>query len=83
METFIFRPKGVCPYEMKISHENGIVVNLEVSGGCSGNLKAMGELIKGMKAEDIIKKLRGLTCGGKQTSCADQIAQALEKNLQK
>jgi uncharacterized protein (TIGR03905 family) len=54
---------------------------VEVMGGCNGNLQGIGSLIKGMKAEDAIGKLKGIRCGTKSTSCPDQIAAALEEAL--
>ena len=57
------------------------VHNVQFLGGCDGNTKGIGLLVEGMYAEDIIKKLRGVTCGYKRTSCPDQLAQALEKEL--
>ena len=79
METYIYRPVGVCSREMRITHENGIIVNLEVIGGCNGNLKGISQLVKGMSFEDVIERLNGITCGFKSTSCPDQLAQAVKK----
>ena len=56
---------------------DGIVTNVEFMGGCNGNLKAIGKLVDGMKAEDIAEKLIGNTCGMRKTSCADQLAKAV------
>ena len=80
METYIFRPKGVCSREMRITHENGKIINLEVIGGCNGNLKGIAQLVKGLPFEDVVNRLSGITCGFKQTSCPDQLAEGL-KNL--
>ena len=79
METYIYRPVGVCSREMRITHENGIIINLEVIGGCNGNLKGISQLVKGMSFEDVIERLNGITCGFKSTSCPDQLAQAVKK----
>ena len=74
-----YRPSGVCSSEMIFEiDENNIVQDLKVIGGCNGNLKGIGALVKGMKVEDIITKLSGITCGFKPTSCPDQIAKALK-----
>lgn len=66
---------------MKLEFEldGDTVKNIEFTGGCNGNLKAIAMLVDGWKADDIIDKLEGNTCGFKQTSCADQLAQALKK----
>lgn len=81
MKTIQYQPKGVCARMMEIDIDNGIVMDLRVIGGCNGNLKGISQLVKGMKAEDVISRLEGVTCGFKNTSCPDQIAQALKQNL--
>lgn len=81
MEVFVFHPQGTCSREMKIYYENDILMDLEVVGGCSGNLKGIAALVKGMKFQDIVAKLDGLKCGFKQTSCPDQLAKAIETLL--
>ena len=58
------------------------IQSIEVMGGCNGNLKGIASLLKGMKAEDAISKLKGIRCGFKPTSCPDQLACALEEMLQ-
>lgn len=75
-----FIPNGVCSKEMifKISDDN-IIENLEVIGGCNGNLKGIASLIKGMKIDDVIEKLEGVKCNIRNTSCPDQIAKALKE----
>ena len=72
-----YTPKGVCSRKMIFEIENGIVKELEVIGGCSGNLQGISSLVKGMKLEDVIERLSGIRCGSKPTSCPAQIAQAL------
>lgn len=74
-----YKPNGVCSVEMIFDiDENNTINGLEVIGGCNGNLKGISALIKGMKVEDVIKRLKGIKCGFKETSCPDQISQALE-----
>ena len=77
--TIEFTPKGVCSQKMIIEVENGIVTNVKVLGGCNGNLQGISSLVKGMKVEDVIKRLDGIKCGMKGTSCPDQLAQALKQ----
>lgn len=78
-----FRPQGVCAKEIRIElDENDIVQKLEATGGCSGNLQGIASLIEGMRAEQIIPKLKGIRCNFKKTSCPDQLAIALEQFLQ-
>ena len=80
--TYSFRPKGVCSQEMRLElDEQGIIRNLQVLGGCSGNLQGISALVEGMQVEDVIDRLEGLRCGFKNTSCPDQLAKALEEAL--
>ena len=65
--------------EMKIYYENGIIQDFEVVGGCNGNLKAIGKLVKDHDIDEIIPILRGNLCKNKNTSCADQLTYALEE----
>ena len=80
--NYKYIPKGVCSREMNFEIEDGIIKTLNVVGGCNGNLKGISSLLSGMKVDDAIKKLKGIECGYKNTSCPDQIAKALEKYLQ-
>ncbi len=77
--TFQYTPRGVCSRRMTFEIENGIVADLKVEGGCNGNLKGISSLVKGLPVEEVIERLSGINCGGRGTSCPDQIAQALEK----
>ena len=78
-----YKTKGVCSTEMifDIDETTNIINNLRVINGCNGNLKGISSLVKGMKVEDVISKLSGITCGFKNTSCPDQIAKALNEYL--
>ena len=80
--TYEFDPRGVCSRKMVFDIENGVVKDLEVVGGCNGNLKGIASLVKGMKLEDVIERLNGIPCGNKPTSCPDQIASGLKKFLE-
>ncbi|MCH5200915.1 MAG: TIGR03905 family TSCPD domain-containing protein [Oscillospiraceae bacterium] len=77
--TIEFTPQGVCSRQMIIEVEDGVVVDMKVIGGCNGNLQGISSLVKGMKVDEVIKRLEGLQCGGKGTSCPDQLAQALKQ----
>ncbi len=80
--TIEYTPQGVCSRKMLIEVEDGIVKDISVIGGCNGNLKGICNLVKGMKVEDVIKRLDGIKCGFKNTSCPDQLAQALKQAQQ-
>ena len=81
---YSFRPQGVCAREMHVDvNDQGVIENLEVVGGCSGNLQGIGALVKGMPAREAIERLKGIRCGFKDTSCPDQFARNLEAALEK
>lgn len=61
--------------------EDGIIQSVQIIGGCDGNLQGISRLIEGMKVEDAIARMEGIRCGGKPTSCPDQIAKALRTAL--
>ena len=80
--TYTFRPRGVCSQQMQVEvDDQGIIQELQVLGGCSGNLQGIASLVQGMPAQEAITRLKGIRCGGKPTSCPDQLAQGLEKIL--
>lgn len=80
--TVTYKPKGVCSSKIDIEVEDGIVTRLQFTGGCSGNLQGLSRLVTGMRAEEVIAKLEGLRCGGKATSCPDQLAKVLKQALE-
>ena len=76
-----YKPSGVCSQGIDFELENGIVKGVRFTGGCSGNTQGVAALIQGMPAEEAIRRLKGLKCGFKPTSCPDQLAKALEAAL--
>jgi len=74
-----YRPKGVCSQLMDVETENGKIVNVEIMGGCSGNLQGISRLLVGMDVDEAISRMEGIRCGWKNTSCPDQLAQALKQ----
>ena len=79
--THSYKTRGTCSRQIDFELENGIVKNVSFFGGCNGNLKGIGALVEGRPAQEVISILKGMKCGFKQTSCPDQLAQALEKAL--
>ena len=80
----IFKPEAVCSREVHIFHEDGIIMDAQVIGGCRGNLQGICALIKGRKIDDVVKALSGIKCPGSRTgltSCPDQIAKGLSELL--
>lgn len=81
MDSLKYKTNGTCSREIEIELKDGVIDSVKFTGGCHGNLQGVSALVKGMKAEDAISKLKGIRCGAKATSCPDQLAQALEKML--
>ena len=78
-----FHPKGVCAKLIQFDLEDGKLHDVAFLGGCPGNLQAIPKLIEGADADKIARILRGNDCGGRGTSCADQLAIAIEEALGK
>lgn len=81
--TYSFRPRGVCAREMQVEvDDQGVIQDLQVLGGCSGNLQGISALVRGMSAQEAVRRLKGIRCGFKDTSCPDQLARNLEELLE-
>lgn len=78
-----YKTLGTCSREIDIELEGDIVKSVSFQGGCHGNLQGLSALVRGMNVEDVIARLNGIKCGAKQTSCPDQLAQALALILNK
>ena len=79
MHTITYRPRGVWSRNMEIDVEGDVIQSVRVEGGCSGNLQGICSLLKGMTVEEAVARMEGIRCGGKPTSCPDQLAQALKQ----
>lgn len=77
-----YKTRGTCSSAIDIEMNGDIIQSVAFTGGCNGNLKGISSLVEGMKAEEAVKKLKGIKCGFKPTSCPDQLACALEEMLQ-
>ena len=77
--VYQYEPKGVCSMRMNIEVEGEIIKSVQIIGGCAGNTKGVSVLVEGMNINDAIKKLKGIDCRGRGTSCPDQLAIALER----
>lgn len=76
---YTFYPKGVCSSQIDLDVDDaGRVHNIAYTGGCNGNLKALGALAEGLTVEELVTRLNGITCGFKGTSCSDQLARNLK-----
>ena len=74
---YTYIPQGVCSTKVDFEIEDGVVKNVSFLGGCNGNLKAISALVEGMPVDEVTKKLSGISCGMKSTSCTDQFATCL------
>ena len=77
----VYKTSGTCASAIDLEVKDGIIESVKFTGGCNGNLQGISSLVKGMKAEDAIEKLKGIRCGMKPTSCPDQLAKALESMI--
>lgn len=77
----IYQTTGTCSKQILTDVEDGIVKEVQFLGGCHGNLQGIGKLVKGMRVEEVIDKLEGISCNGKPTSCPDQLVQALKATI--
>lgn len=78
-----YKTSGVCSAKINYEVKDGVIEHVEFINGCQGNLLGISSLVKGMKVEDAITKLKGIDCKGKGTSCPDQLSKALEEYLSK
>lgn len=83
MEHIDYKTQGVCARSIEIDIDNNIIQNVRFIGGCSGNTQGVAALLIGMTVDEAIKRLSGLRCGFKPTSCPDQLALALKQYTQK
>ena len=81
----VYQTEGTCSkaIELDIDEATGIINSVQFIGGCAGNTSGISQLVRGMKAEDVINRLEGVHCGLKSTSCPDQLANALRNVLRK
>ena len=77
----IYKTKGTCSTSIDVELKDGVIDSVKFTGGCNGNLQGISALVKGMKPEEAISRLKGIRCGFKPISCPDQLAQALEEMI--
>lgn len=83
MNHITYTTKGVCARQIEIDVENNMITNVKFLGGCAGNTQGVAALIVGMEVNEAIRRLSGIRCGFKPTSCPDQLARALKEHLEK
>lgn len=77
VRTIVAQPEGVCSQAIELKLFGDEILDVSFYGGCSGNLKGIASLVKGQKVSEVQRRLAGITCGNKMTSCPDQFAQLL------
>ena len=75
----VYKTKGVCSRSIESEIEHDTVKSVKFNGGCNGNTQGIASLVKGMKVDEVIARLKGTDCNGRGTSCPDQLARALEE----
>lgn len=82
MRQYTYYPQGTCSTRIDfVIDDEDIVKDVQFTGGCNGNLQGISILVRGMKVADVVKKLQGIRCGYKNTSCPDQLALAMSKAI--
>lgn len=74
-----YKTRGTCSRAIEYEVTDGIITDCRFIGGCMGNTQGVAVLVKGMKVEEAIRRLKGIQCGARGTSCPDQFARALEQ----
>lgn len=82
MKHYTYRTKGTCSTKIELDLDGNIVHNVKFTGGCDGNLKAIPRLVEGMTVEEVEKRLSGIQCGFKNTSCGDQLVKACQAAME-
>lgn len=82
MKKYEYRPSGVCSRQIFLELDGDTIENVSFIGGCNGNLQGIGALVKGMNINEAINRLKGIDCGGRGTSCPDQLSKALEAAIE-
>ena len=82
MDRFSYQTRGVCSRQIDVEIEDGVIKAVKYHGGCSGNTQGVAALVVGMTPEEAIRRLKGIRCGFKSTSCGDQLACALKAALE-
>ena len=78
MNSFTYKTRGTCSREIKFDIDDGKVKNVSFVFGCQGNTKGLAKLVEGMDADEVIRRLEGIDCNGRGTSCPDQLAKAIK-----
>lgn len=80
--TYSYKTSGVCSQKIDLELDGNVIKTVAFTGGCHGNLQGVARLVEGMTVEDAVSRIKGIRCGYKETSCPDQLAQALSAALE-
>ncbi len=80
--AYQYRTKGVCSRSITFDIQDGVITHVQFEGGCNGNTQGIAALVEGMAVEEAIRRLSGIRCGYKDTSCPDQLANALRQAIE-
>lgn len=81
MKHYEYKTKGVCSAKIEFDIDGNVVRNVRFTNGCSGNTQGVSGLVEGMDAKEVVRRLKGINCNGRGTSCPDQLATAISKAL--
>ena len=81
MQSYTVQTQGVCAQAISFSIDNDKIYDIKFYGGCPGNTMAIAKLLEGTDAKRVVEMLKGNDCGGRGTSCADQLAKGVEQAL--
>ena len=81
--NYIYFPKGVCSRKIELTIEDNIINSVRFVGGCHGNSQGVSRLAEGYEVSEAIRRLEGIDCMGKGTSCPDQLSKALKEAIEK
>ena len=79
---FTYKMQNTCAPAVSFDLNGNVITNVQFVGGCDGNLKAIGVLVEGMTAEELVTRCTGITCGRKSTSCPDQLTRAVRAAME-
>ncbi|MBQ4313326.1 MAG: TIGR03905 family TSCPD domain-containing protein [Clostridia bacterium] len=80
---YTYKTRGTCSSQIKVTLDGNIVRDVKFTGGCHGNLQAIPKLVEGLTVDEVEKRLSGIRCGMKSTSCGDQLAKAVREAYEK
>lgn len=77
--SYIYKTKGTCSSQIEVELDGDVIRNVKFTGGCNGNLQAIPRLVEGMTIDEVTRRISGIQCGRKGTSCGDQLTKALHE----